>query len=418
MRCTYDAFGWWGSLVLIGPAFFAWAHAAAANPTLPWSFELTPKASGMKGLQNVYSLDVTVGRIGPLSLLVDTGSPAVVVQGDFEDTAAASSNFLGTDKAGSSTIHYGGSTVSGAVSRSRLCFDHAIESKSPGSSAAACISNFPVFEVTQKDSGFSQLGLDGVLGLGPASGESNLGLTGMDQTLLEGLANAGVGAAQVFGLYISPGPFFGPSELSLGGYDTTKILQGAELQFIQLAQPASGRWELPVQSLKLAPADGSAPQAVDVCQGRGDCRALLDSGTSQLPSVPQLNDALGRMVRDAETGDCKKLDVMPDILIEFAGGAVFKLGPENYVLDRGMCSLAVEEMSTEELSRQKNLALILGEPFFRRVYAVFDKGQDRVGLAPSVASGLKTRNEERREEAKEEKAEHGLDTLMNYVAGR
>lgn len=412
---SVDALLVWILLVLTIPA----------SDAFPINVKLMPKASGMQGLRNIYYLDVSIGRVGPLSLLVDTGSPAVVASGDFGDVAqASSSNFLGVGKAGSSTIHYGGSTVSGAVSRSRLCFSGTKSDVSgeaaPNSSShtSPCISNFPLLEVEQQDSGFSQLGLDGVLGLGPVSGEANLALAGLDETVLDGLANGGTGVPRTFGMYISPGAFFGSSMLSLGGYDASLILPGADLQFFPLAQPSSGRWELSLQAVRLAPADGSAPQAVNACEGRGDCRVLLDSGTAQLASVPQVAAALGNTVRNSD-GGCVDQRTMPDIHIELAGGAIFKLGPEDYVLDRGMCTLAVEEMSTEELSRQTNLALILGEPFLQKVYAVFDQEQGRVGLAPSVAcTGHKTRNEEARAKANEERAEHAQASLMNYISAR
>jgi len=364
----------------------------------------------MQGLRNVYSVDVTVGRVGPLTLLVDTGSPAVVVKGDFGDTARAASTFLGTDSAGTATIHYGGSSVAGDVRRSRMCFDNA-----KPQNGSSCLVNFPVFEIQQGDSGFSQLGLDGVLGLGPAAGETNLGLKGLDETVLDGLAQAASGVPRVFGLYISPGSFFGPSLLSLGGHDSSKILPGAELQYLPLAQPGSGRWEVALQSLKLAPADGGPEESVDMCQGRADCRVLLDSGTAQLATAPQLTDALSVKVR-SETGDCVAIQVMPDIHFEFAGGVIVKLGPEDYVLDREMCSLAIEELTAEELSRHQSLVVILGEPFFRKVYAVFDQEVGRVGLAPSMATmGQQTNNEQRKQAEKEEKAEERRASIMNYI---
>merc|ERR1719231_439087 len=107
----------------------------------------------------------------------------------------------------------------------------------------------------------------------------------MDETVLDGLAGSGSGVARSFGLFISPGSFFGSSMLSLGGYDSSLILPGTDLQYIPLAQPGTGRWELSLQAVRLAPADGGSPESVDVCQGRGDCRVLLDSGTAQIASV-------------------------------------------------------------------------------------------------------------------------------------
>lgn len=384
--------------------------AAALDAKWPLNLELSPKQSGMQGLRNVYAVDVTVGRVGPLTLLVDTGSPGVVVQGDFGGSSGASTSFLGTDSAGSTaTIHYGGATVTGTISRSRMCFDSAKKNTAD----SLCLADFPVFEIQQQDSGFSQLGLDGVLGLGPVPGEKSLKLDGMDETVLDGVAKSGM--PRIFGLYISPGGFFGPSQLSLGGYDNSKILPGVELQYVPLAQPSTGRWELGLQAVKLAPADGSDAQAVDVCQGRSDCRVLLDSGTAQLASTEQLLEALGGSIRSS-SGDCIDIKSMPDLHLEFAGGVIVKLGPEDYVLDRQVCSLAIEEFTSEELSRQKSLALILGEPFLQKVYTVFDQEKGQVGLAPSVAMQSQlTRNEQRRREKKQEQEEEGRANLLNYL---
>jgi len=292
-----------------------------------------------------------------------------------------------------------------------VCFDGAKEQKD-----VSCLSDFPVFEITQKDSGFSQMGLDGVLGLAPAAGETSLELPGMDETILDGLAKAGSGVPRIFGLFISPGSFFGPSMLSLGGFDSKKILPGAELQYVPLATPETGRWELALQAVKLAPSDGSDAQAVDMCDGRAECRVLLDSGTAQLASTMNLLEAIGGSIRSGN-GDCVNINAMPDLHFEFAGGVIVKLGPEDYVLDKQMCSLAIEELTSEELSRQQSLVLILGEPFLQKVYTVFDQDGGRVGLAPSVATqGSMTHNEQRRHAEKEEKAEEGRANLMNYIS--
>jgi hypothetical protein len=315
----------WSWMLLMLSVCLQIAAGLSVRSTKLQTFQLTPKATGMQGLRNVYSVDIAVDRMGPFSVLVDTGSPAVVVQGDFGEPAQSPS-FLASDGAGVSTIHYGGATVNGVVSHSRMCLRRSGEAPqtnvnvNSSGSDELCATNFPVFQVQRGDAAFSQLGLDGVLGLGPASGGSSLGLKDLDETVPDGLAVSGAAVPRIFALYISTNPFFGPSMLSFGGYDQSKIQPGNELEYIPLAHPTTGRWELPLQDVKLV--SGDVAESVGICGGKSDCRALLDSGTSQLASTSQLLEVLSPKLHSGPSGECIDTAAMPDMHVEFAGGTL------------------------------------------------------------------------------------------------
>lgn len=366
-------------------------------------FALEPLHTGLPGAPAVFSATVIAGR-NPRKqrLLVDTGSSVLVLASAAESPRSIS--FLGRDDGdGEATIQYEGGAVSGSARRSRICLAALLQDD--GATPAAddadlCIDDFPVFRAETTDTGFAQLGLDGVLGLAPQPGAQRYGLPALDETLADGTAKA-AGLPRAFGIFASPNAVvFGPSELALGGADTKKMAADSSLQFIDLAQPPSGRWELPLQELSFEPANGGPVSTLSPCgNSAGDCRALVDTGTTELEVAPGLQEQLLASLPDAVASDCSNLGQLPDLRISFQGGSSFVLGPEDYVqhMPSMGCTLAINPISAPQMARHQATVMVLGQPFLKRYYALFDQDNRKIGIAPSASSPGKTRNQRARE---------------------
>lgn len=123
-----------------------------------------------------------------------------------------------------------------------------------------------------------------------------------------------------------------------------------------------------------------------------DCPAILDTGNKFIGGHFKDVDLLNRRIGAEPRGDgtyafhqCE-LNTMPDLVFEIAGKE-FWLSPEEYVhkiyINQNLigCISALKVVDSERYP-----FWILGEPFLRRHYVVFDFGQKRLGFARSQSS--------------------------------
>jgi len=387
----------------------------------PLNIELTPHMNGF-GTRSVFSMDVTVDNSRTLQVLVDTGSSSLVVKSGLGVNALSQAgSFLADSEAGAgsgrdATIEYEGARVMGSILHSNVCLPRDGDSNRGGlPTRKMCVSSFPVFESPTQDPGFNTLGLDGVMGLGPVPGKTKLGISDLNETFVDGLALSAIQERRIFSLFTSPGPVSGPSILTLGGWNSANIHPNSELHFWSLPQPLTGRWEIRLQDVLLVYANGSADMSLGPCGAGtgGDCRALLDSGTALLEATPAITQAISSRVVD-DTGRCLEQAQMPDLHIKLSSADVFKLGPEDYMQNLQACELGVEDIHSKAVaSSEAKATLVLGQPFMRKFYAVFDQESSRIGLAVSVASSPSTQNEERHQRQLRQQQE----TLASFLKG-
>jgi cathepsin D len=110
------------------------------------------------------------------------------------------------------------------------------------------------------------------------------------------------------------------------------------------------------------------------------CPTVIDTGTSIIIAAPWTIDPLIKSIGPVKE-DCSNLNQLP--VIEFDLGQKFPLGPEYYVIKSknsdgsDSCTLGIE--SSWEITP----FFILGDPFLRAYYSVFDRDNLRVGFAPA-----------------------------------
>ncbi|KAJ1165440.1 hypothetical protein NDU88_005868 [Pleurodeles waltl] len=221
---------------------------------------------------------------------------------------------------------------------------------------------------------FALAQFDGVLGLGYPS----LAVAGavpvfdkiMDQKLVE---------EPVFSFHLNRNQVSGRGgELILGGIDHS-LYKGA-IHWIPVTKKSY--WQIKIDNVKIQGRTVFCPDG---------CQAIVDSGTSLItgPSaqIKKLQEYIG--ATPSSYGDyfldCRRLSSMPSVTFTIAHKE-YTLNPEQYVLEEKLrrttkCFSGFQAMDISSSSEQ---LWILGDVFMSKFYSIFDRGNDRVGLARSV----------------------------------
>jgi len=120
-------------------------------------------------------------------------------------------------------------------------------------------------------------------------------------------------------------------------------------------------------------------QSTKACNWLTGCYMVVDTGTSVLAgpvnTVSKITSLIGNV-----SADCSNVHTLPTVEFSIAG-TTFDLGPEYYVLRQTtnsgsvQCALGIEGVNAGVP------IWILGDPFLRKYYTVWDAEQQRVGFA-------------------------------------
>jgi len=215
---------------------------------------------------------------------------------------------------------------------------------------------------------FAYSSFEGILGLAfgsLASIESNTVLENMvDQEVLDG---------SVFAFWLTSSIYEG-GELVLGGYNPQRF--DGDLKWIPITSP--GYWSVRLDSVRI----GSKTI-------REGTRAIIDSGTSliagptlAITTINKLIGAIQATSSDTWLVDCNSIPNLPPVQF-ILYGSQFTLYPSDYILEAsGVCMSVFTAVDFE--TDEGLVGWILGDVFMRPYYAVFDFGNEQVGLAPSI----------------------------------
>jgi hypothetical protein len=247
--------------------------------------------------------------------------------------------------------------VSGEFVRDKICL---------GNKDELCgVADF-VTLLEENDEPFAGMAFDGVLGLSPTSPDAK------EFNALQSLLGNRKKGKAVFGLYLAATSSSAStgSELVFGGYRKERMSE--ELHWAPVSD--KGTWQIHVEDILV---DG---KPANLC-AKGGCEALVDTGSS-LVMAP--GNILGRIMSRIDPGDdCSK---RPPKLGFKVNGRVLELQGEDY-LER--TEDGCEFLLASAPSTGKGPNLILGYPFLRRYYTVFDQGESRIGFALANHAALK-----------------------------
>nr|XP_033775208.1 cathepsin E [Geotrypetes seraphini] len=226
--------------------------------------------------------------------------------------------------------------------------------------------------VSEPGNTFADSGFDGILGLAYPSLAVGGCTPVFDNMMAQNLV-----AMPIFSVYMSRNPDSSVGgEIIFGGLDSSHF--SGDLNWIPVTN--QGYWQIQLDNIMVG------GQVTFCAEG---CQAIVDTGTSLItgPSktVLQLQNDIGATPVDGEYAvECNNLNVMPDVTFTI-NGIEYTLTPQQYTLSvsDGMdfCTSGFQGL---DIQPPAGPLWILGDVFIGQFYSVFDRGNNRVGLAPAV----------------------------------
>lgn len=403
-----------------------------------------------------YSGNMSIGRPAQdFRVVFDTGSAHVVVPASscknetclehrrYDHSQSSTSHLVNVDGrpvprdelCDQVTVGYGTGMITGEFVREEVC---------PGNSSAedheSCVEVNIVMAVDMTSLPFRSFTFDGIFGLALDS----LALS-PEFSFFNRLANSKTGATARFGVFLTDEGGEQSSEISLGGYNTQRVL--TPLQWAPVAMAHLGYWQVSIKEVRI----GGKP--LDICKD-GTCRGIVDTGTSHLGIPgPHLSDFMDRLSVDTgdATADCRKIDGQElEIVVE--GDILLHLNPEHYMRplslsnDDGVPAVPTTNSSAASVAaggfvpsdQWKNQIrtcaprlmpvnlpdplgpnlFILGEPVLHRYYTVYDWAEKRIGFGMSASTSNKKALAEGRLPADQSTISFMQVTLKLTVRGR
>ncbi|XP_047375093.1 pepsin A-5-like [Sciurus carolinensis] len=209
---------------------------------------------------------------------------------------------------------------------------------------------------------------DGILGLGYPS----LALPGTTP-VFDNLWKQGLIAQNLFAFYLSSKDEKG-SVLMLGGVDPSYY--SGELHWVPVSRPTY--WQLAMDSISM---NGK----VVACDG--GCQAIMDTGTSLLNGPPNYILSIQKIINAQPYSngqyvvDCNTVGSLPDIHFTISG-VDYPVPASAYIQESRShtCYSSFEGLDHAFHSE----TWILGDVFLRLYFTVFDRANNRIGLAPAA----------------------------------
>ncbi|KAJ3045355.1 hypothetical protein HDV00_010225 [Rhizophlyctis rosea] len=246
------------------------------------------------------------------------------------------------------------------------------------------------FVLVQQEEGGVE-GYDGVLGLPPTPGGYYTLKNGsipktIPDDLITSLYRQGRIPKAVFGVWLDRPQYYSivpkNGEIALGGWDTARF--SGNLKWIDMvAAPGStsglARY-LVMGGFKVGTTKRTIKSATATDM------AVLDTGANVIAMDTAAVTPIVSITGTTDTFDCKLKASMPNVTFVF-NGTDYTLTPDDYVatIDTTTCLLLIVPGMTDSSTAGLNWSLtILGTPFLRKFYSVYDSTASQIGLAPAV----------------------------------
>nr|XP_042093697.1 cathepsin D isoform X1 [Ovis aries] len=269
-------------------------------------------------------------------------------------------------------IHYGSGSLSGYLSQDTVSVPCNPSSSSPGGVTV----QRQTFGEAIKQPGvvFIAAKFDGILGMAYPRISVNNVLPVFDNLMRQKLVDK-----NVFSFFLNRDPKAQPGgELMLGGTDS-KYYRGS-LTYHNVTRQAY--WQIHMDQLDVG-------SSLTVC--KGGCEAIVDTGTSLMvgpvEEVRELQKAIGAvpLIQGEYMIPCEKVSSLPQVTLKL-GGKDYTLSPEDYTLkvSQAGTTVCLSGFMGMDIPPPGGPLWILGDVFIGRYYTVFDRDQNRVGLAEAA----------------------------------
>jgi len=218
---------------------------------------------------------------------------------------------------------------------------------------------------SETDDPFSSFNFDGVLGLAlPQMAQ------GPEFSVMDRLVSNEALKKPLFSVFLSDSE----SENSGITFGEVKSEHAASEMFWQPVSRLTGYWQVQIQDIAI----NNKPQ--QLCS---DCQVAVDTGTSQLAGPTHVIEELSHRLN--VKSDCSNYDELPHLGFVM-GGNVLNLKPQDYV-DKGSEGCEVSLMPLD-VPPPNGPLFIFGDPFLRKYYTSYDRGENRIGFAVANHAGM------------------------------
>lgn len=250
---------------------------------------------------------------------------------------------------------YGTGEATGVIVKDRVCV------------GSTCANADFVAAIEESDAPFAEAPFDGILGMG---------LTKLSEApalnLLDCMVREKAIKHAMFSVFLGASETE-ESEIIFGSYKPQHV---ASSIFWVPVMKGTGFWQVPMDSVTVAG---------KYFASRGNnASAVLDTGTSLLAGPPDVVNALLDKLNVAS--NCSNFASLPDIGFVIAGRPL-SLSPEDYVDRDAASNECTLPLMTQEVKPGESPSWILGDPFLRKYYTIYNRDKMEVGFALAAHGG-------------------------------
>lgn len=215
---------------------------------------------------------------------------------------------------------------------------------------------------------FNSFPFDGILGVGMPQGSLEKRFN-----FLGNLAEAGALKRDRFSVWMANENDTDSSEIIFGEIAEDRL--DSELLWLPVSKFDTGMWQSTMDDFTV---DSTA---VGLC-GSAGCQAAFDTGTNAIAAPEHIISTILSMLNVQQ--DCSNYDSLPQFGLSFQG-SILNLDKRDYVkrvaTDQNV--QCFHQFLPMTLSGPKKDIILLGDPFMKRYYTVFDRESLHIGLALS-----------------------------------
>lgn len=258
----------------------------------------------------------------------------------------------------------GPETVLLDISTGEATGDLAMDSVCLGNEGDVCAVTGLV-KMTQMSQAISRFPYDGILGVGMPQGSLDNRFNFMGN-----LVETGSLARNRFAIWMANDFDTESSELMFGDLAEERI--GSEVIWLPVSRYDTGMWQATMEDIAV----DNMP--THLC-GTDGCQAAFDTGTNAIAAPAEYIETLLAQLDIKQ--DCSNYDSLPLLGFKFHGH-ILNIDKWDYVKRVG--PHCFHQFMALDLTGQKKDLMLLGDPFLKRYFSIFDRDSLKIGLALSM----------------------------------
>merc|ERR1719160_1020300 len=252
-------------------------------------------------------------------------------------------------------LGFGTGKVDGVIMRDKVCI------------GSICSHVDFVAATDMSDEPWTTAPFDGVLGLGLTNLSENAAFNAFFRMTQEKAVKS-----NVFSVFLGATDAE-ESEITFGQYKKERM--ASDLFWVPVNK--DGFWQVKMEDVAIG------NEKMKFCHG--NCSVVVDTGTSLIAGPADIVNMLIDKLNVAS--DCSNFNNLPNVGF-MIGNHIMNLSPEDYVDRNGTSDCGVSLM-TQDVDPAEGPMFILGDPFLRKYYTVYDPEQKQVGFALAAHSHTK-----------------------------